>query len=188
MRLLVTLKPKRGRLSPKEQTRRSVTHHDRQFVWKVSLHGWDNGDWVTKQLEKPYPNRYDRSRDPDEHIDAYVAQLTLYTIDAHIYCKVFPTSLKALALNWFTWLPPYTIDSLKTLKAKFAAQFTTSKPHHMTSVALVNIRQEKEESLRTFMDRIDKVALCIRRLISEVAMHHLITALRPRPFADSLCM
>jgi len=72
--------------------------------------------------------------------------------------------------------------------AKFGAQFATSKPHHMTFVALVNIRQKKGECLRIFMDRFGKVALSIRKLNPEVAMYHMITALRPGPFADSLFM
>jgi len=90
----------------------------------------------------------------------YVTQLSLYTTDNILY-KVFPTSLKGVTLNWFTRLPPQSIDSFETLVTKFGSQFTTSKPHHMTSIALVNIRQEEKESLRTFMDRLDKVALNI---------------------------
>lgn len=38
------------------------------------------------------------------------------------------------------------------------------------------------------MDRFGKVALKIRRLIPEVAIHHLITTLWLGPFADNLAM
>jgi len=58
----------------------------------------------------------------------------------------------------------------------------------MTSVALVNIQQEKEESLKAFMARFGQVTLSIRGLLPEVAMAYLITALRPELFADSLAM
>ena len=71
---------------------------------------------------------------------------------------------------------------------KFDVQFATSRPHHLTSIALVGIRQEKGESLRTFIDRFSKTAMSIHNLSPEVAMHHMLTALRPGPFADSLCM
>jgi len=37
------------------------------------------------------------------------------------------------------------------------------------------------------MDIFGKVALQIQNLNSEVALHHMVTALRPGPFADSLC-
>ncbi len=102
-------------------------------------------------------------------------------------CRVFPTTLKGATLSWFTRLPSLSIDCFDTLVEKFGAQFATSRPHHLTSIALVNIRQEKGESLRMFMERFGRVALGIRNLSPEVTMHHMITALKPRPFADSLC-
>jgi len=126
-------------------------------------------------------DRYDGTTDPNEHMDAY-------TTDDAVLCRVFPTSLKGGALSWFTKLPPNSVDCFETLMAKFDIQFATSHPHHLTSITLVNIRQEKGESLRTFIDRFGKTAMSIRNLIPEVAMHHMLTALRPRPFADSLCM
>jgi len=79
------------------------------------------------------------------------------------------------------------IDSFATFVAKFETQFATSRPHHLTSIVLVGIRQEKGESLRTFVDRFSKVAMSIRNLSPNIAMHHMLTALRPEPFADNLC-
>ena len=38
------------------------------------------------------------------------------------------------------------------------------------------------------MDRFSKVAMNIRNLSSDVAMHHMLTTLRPRPFSYNLCM
>jgi len=67
-------------------------------------------------------------------------------------------------------------------------KFTTSRPHHLTSIALVGIRQENGESLRTFVDSFSKVAMTIRNLSSDVAMHHMLMTFRPGPFADNLCM
>jgi len=98
-------------------------------------------------------DRYDGSTNPDEHIDAYTTYMSLYTSDDAV--------LKGAALSWFTKLSPKSIDSFVTLVAKFETQFATSRPHHLTSIALVGIRQEKGESLRTFVDRFSKVAMSI---------------------------
>ena len=114
--------------------------------------------------------------------------MSLYTTDDAVLCRVFPTSLKGGALSWFTKLPPNSVDCFETLVAKFDVQFATSQPHHLTSTALVSIRQEKGESLRKFIDQFGKVAMSIRNLSPEVAMHHMLIALRPGPFADNLCI
>jgi len=143
---------------------------------------------LPKGWKSPTLDRYDGTSDPDEHINAYVAQLSIYTTDTHVYYKVFPASLRGMTLSWFTQLPPKSIDSFENLKTKFAAQFATNKPHNLTPIALANVRQEKGESLQTFMDRFGQVALNIRGLLSEVAMVYLTTALRSGPFADSLAM
>nr|KYP42915.1 hypothetical protein KK1_035664 [Cajanus cajan] len=122
--------------------------------------------------------KFDGTTDPEEHLDAFVTQISLYTDDEAIMCKVFPTSLRGPALNWFTRLPPGSVDSFTTLSSRFVIQFATSRPHQLTSIALINIRQEKKESLRTFMERFGKMTLSIRNLDPAVAMHHLTTALR----------
>ncbi|XP_020203101.1 uncharacterized protein LOC109788714 [Cajanus cajan] len=139
-------------------------------------------NWKNLGLEK-----YDGTADLEEHLDAFVTQVGLYTDDDAIMCKVFPTSLKGPALNWFTRLPPGSVDSFTTLSSRFIIQFATSRPHQLTSIALVNIRQDKKEPLRTFMERFGKMTLSIRDLDPAVAMHHLTTALRPGPFVNSLC-
>nr|KYP45117.1 hypothetical protein KK1_033399 [Cajanus cajan] len=102
-------------------------------------------------------------------------------------CKVFPTSLKGPALNWFTRLSSRSVDSFTTLSSRFVIQFATSRPHQLTSIDLVNIRQEKKEPLRTFMERFGKITLSIRDLDPALAMHHLTIALRHGPFVNSLC-
>ncbi|XP_020201848.1 uncharacterized protein LOC109787708 [Cajanus cajan] len=139
-------------------------------------------NWKNLTLEK-----YDGTADPEEHLDAFVTQVSLYTDEDAIFCKVFPTSLKGPALNWFTRLPPGSVESFTSLSSRFVIQFATSRPHQLTSIALVNIRQEKKEPLRAFMERFGKMTLSIRNLDPAVAMHHLTTALRPGPFVNSLC-
>nr|KYP60611.1 hypothetical protein KK1_023018 [Cajanus cajan] len=80
-------------------------------------------------METPLPqgwkplhlDRYDGTTDPDEHIDLYATQVNLYTNNDAILCRVFSTSLKGAALNWYTQLPAESIDSFSTLVRRFMA-------------------------------------------------------------------
>jgi len=129
-------------------------------------------NWKSLTIEK-----YDGSTNPDEHVAIHTTQISLYTWNNAILCRVFPTTLKGAALSWFTRLPLLSIECFDTLIEKFGAQFATSRPHHLTSIALVNIRQEQNESLRAFMERFGRMTLSIRNLSPEVSMHHMVTAL-----------
>jgi len=46
-------------------------------------------------------DRYTGETDPDEHLKIYITYVTLYTSHDAIFCIVFPTILKGLALEWF---------------------------------------------------------------------------------------
>jgi len=129
---------------------------------------------------------YDGSTDMDEHMNVYKTQMNLYTTDKAVWCKVFATPLKERELDWFTKHPFNSMDNFKTLSAKFSTRFATSRPHHISSLALLNIRQEKEEHLRSFMKKFNKLSLSIINLMLEIAMHHLISTLQPGQFTCNL--
>ncbi|XP_020209248.1 uncharacterized protein LOC109794185 [Cajanus cajan] len=138
--------------------------------------------WKPLHLE-----RYDGTTDPDEHIDLYTTQVNLYTNQDAILCRVFRTSLKGAALNWYTQLPTESINNFGTLVRRFIAQYATSRPYHITSAALASLRQSDDEPLRTFMERFAAISVKIRNLKPEVALHAMLMALKPGPFVESLC-
>nr|KYP61830.1 hypothetical protein KK1_016341 [Cajanus cajan] len=70
---------------------------------------------------------------------------------------------------------------------RFVAQYATSRPHHTTSAALANLRQNDDEYLRAFMERFSNISVRIRNLNPEVALHAMLMALKPGLFVDSLC-
>ncbi|XP_020232485.1 uncharacterized protein LOC109812832 [Cajanus cajan] len=138
--------------------------------------------WKSLPIEK-----YDGSTDPNEHLNVFLTQATLSTQDDSALCRIFPTSLKGRALSWFTKLSSSSIDSFNELSSQFTLQFATSKPYTTTSLALAGVRQEKKASLRSFMDRFNKIAMKIGNLNPTVALDRLSTALRSGPFVNSHC-
>jgi len=58
--------------------------------------------------------------------------------------------------------------------------------HLMSSMALLNVKQEKEESLCTFIGRLSRVHMGIQNLMPEIAMHHLVLTIQPGRFIESL--
>ena len=79
-------------------------------------------------------DKYNSTIDSDKHLDMYISQVSLFTIDNVILCRVFSMSLKGKALYWFTMLPPNFVDSFDTLVGRFGTQFATSRTHHLIIV------------------------------------------------------
>ncbi|KAG4917879.1 hypothetical protein JHK82_055345 [Glycine max] len=81
----------------------------------------------------------------------------------------FPSNWKNLTIEKYggTIDPNEHLDvlitqvSLYTTDDEILCQFATSRPHHLTFVALVNIQQEKREPLWTFMEHFRKVVMNI---------------------------
>ena len=103
-------------------------------------------------------------------------------------CKSFSVALRGLALEWFMSLPPYTIDSFTTLTTTFTTQFDTSRHHDLTTIALLNLKQEEGEPLRVFIDRFCAIAMKIKDLTPNLILMYMMTSLKPGPFADELAM
>ena len=89
-------------------------------------------------------DRYTGESDPDEHLEVYITHVALYTSDDAIFCKAFPTTLKGPAFEWFTTLPPYSIDCFDTLSHLFTTHFAGSRPYQATPLSLLSVRQERD--------------------------------------------
>jgi len=131
-------------------------------------------------------DRYTGETDPDKHLKVYITHVALYTSQDAVFCKAFPTTLKGPTLEWFTTLPPYSIDSFDILSHMFSTHFAGSRPHQTTTISLLGIRQEQNEPLRAFIDRFSKVALRTPHLNQEMILQCMALTLQPGPFANNV--
>jgi len=90
--------------------------------------------FTDKIIDTPLPPKwkgliiklYDGSTDPNKDLNVFKTQMTLYTTNKEIWCKVFPASLQEGPLGWFTGLPPNFVGNFKVLTTKFIIQYATS--------------------------------------------------------------
>ncbi|XP_052728502.1 uncharacterized protein LOC108327337 [Vigna angularis] len=134
----------------------------------------------------PVVEKYDGSGDPEEHLRSFVDAMTIYSPSENVWCRVFSLSIKGEALAWFHSLRPRTINNFATLRDMFERQFSTDRAQNLTYLELTNIKQEKGESLRDFMDRFNRTARQVRGVGKKFTISTLATALKPSPFADNL--
>ncbi|GAU48790.1 hypothetical protein TSUD_406330 [Trifolium subterraneum] len=115
---------------------------------------------LPRGLEKPPSlDKYDGTTDPDEHIQSVETALDYRNLRGAIKCKLFSLSLIRGASTWWRNLPPDSIDSWEELCRMFTAHFTTSQRHSKTVANLKAIIQGPEESLRSYIERFNKVSV-----------------------------
>jgi len=129
---------------------------------------------------------YDGTSYPDVHVKSYMTQANLFSTDGRVHCRLFPTTLKGLTLNWYYYLPANFVKSFKMLYSRFTPRFADSKLASASSASLHHIVQGDNESLRHYMTYFTKVTLLIPDLYPAVTRHSLLVGLKHSAFLDSL--
>ena len=93
---------------------------------------------------------YDGSSDPYDHILHYNQAMILNAGDDRLLCKVFPASLKGLALAWFHKLPRGSINTFDELWAAFVSQYLCSIRQKGNISSLQSILKREDEPIRDF--------------------------------------
>ena len=71
-------------------------------------------------MEKPpHLKEYDGIADPVDHIDGFEAMLHYHNVGGMIKCRLFPTTLRKVAMDWYKGLAPGSITSWRNLKNQF---------------------------------------------------------------------
>ena len=76
-----------------------------------------------------------------------------------IMCRAFPTTLKGPIRIWFSKLTPNSISSFKELSAQFTSHFIRGHRYKMSTACLMNIKQQEDETLRSYITHFNKEAL-----------------------------
>ncbi|XP_075494116.1 uncharacterized protein LOC142531750 [Primulina tabacum] len=102
---------------------------------------------------------YDGSSDPEEHLACFENMAMLHCYGDQIKCKVFLTTLVDSAQRWFEGLVPQSINCFEDFQKVFLHQFSSIKKYKKTDFSLFEVKQRKDETLRAYLKRFNRVAL-----------------------------
>ncbi|XP_042472460.1 uncharacterized protein LOC122055143 [Zingiber officinale] len=130
-------------------------------------------------MEDPLPRHYtplvigeyNGSVDLDDHLAKFDNAVILHQYIDGVKCRVFLITLSGPAQRWFTRLPIGSIRSFKDFWAAFLHHFTSSRRHQKTSVNLFSLKQGPRETLRTYIQRFNQVAMDIPAISPDVLVN-----------------
>ena len=88
-----------------------------------------------------------------EHMSHFNQRMAVHSENQALMCKVFPSSLRPMAMRWFDALEEGSIRSFEELTRAFGARFVTCRrvPKPLDSLLSMAIREG--ETLKTYSDR-----------------------------------
>ncbi|KAK3016899.1 hypothetical protein RJ639_005914 [Escallonia herrerae] len=127
----------------------------------------------------PQCDLYDGTGDPGEHVYQFQTNMLLLQVSDAVMCRAFPTTLRKAAHAWFKSLQPRSVYSFVQLSDLFQKYFVNSRSQRKNSASLLNIVQEKNESLACFLGRFNASTLEIDNLDESVKYTAFLRGLLP---------
>lgn len=109
----------------------------------------------------PNIQKYDDTRDPDEHIDIYKWIITSLWMDKRVTCTYFPITLSGNARKWLKALRPRSISSFEQLRYLFLNNFMQLRKIKRDAKSIMAYKQKEGESIRMYYDRFTLTTLSI---------------------------
>ena len=116
---------------------------------------------IPTKFKLPPPPVFDGMGNPVIHITSYRNKMILQNVNDALLCQVFPSTLTDIAQNWLHQLPQNFVSSFDDLAEQFRTRFITNIPPTKSIHDLRVCRQEANESLRSYLDKFNKIAIRI---------------------------
>ena len=138
------------------------------------------------KFRMPQVETYDGSRNPFYHLESFKTLMHLQGVPEEIICRAFPTTLEGPARIWFNKLTPNTVSTFKELSGHFVTHFIGGQRHKRSFVAILNIKQWEDESLRSYVIHFNKEALLINEANDKVLVTTFTRGLKQGEFLLSI--
>ena len=100
---------------------------------------------LPSRFTRPPFNSYNVKTDSVEHVSHYIQMMSLHTHNDALMCKVFPSSLRSIALRWFNGLRKGSIHSFAELTQEFGVRFVTCSRVPQPMDALLSMKMKVGE-------------------------------------------
>ena len=108
---------------------------------------------LPRRFQQPTFTPYNGRTNPVEHVSHFSQKMAIYSRDEALMCKVFPSSLGPLAMQWFNGLRANSIDSFKKLTRAFGARFITCSRVLRPLGSLLTMSMQEGETFKAYSDR-----------------------------------
>ena len=111
------------------------------------------------KFRMPQIEAFDGTKNTVDHLNTYKNQMELHGYQDPIRCKALAITLKGLTLAWFNRLPPSSVSSFRELSIAFVSHFIGARTYRKPSYHLLSIKQNLQESLRSYVQRFNAESL-----------------------------
>ena len=113
---------------------------------------------------------YNGRSDSMEHVNHFNQRMIVHSKNEALMCKVFPSSLRSVAIRWFDGLGKDSIHSFKELTRALGARFVTCSRVPRPLDSLLSMTMREGETLKTYSDRYWKMFNEIDEKFDDVAI------------------
>ena len=111
------------------------------------------------KFRMPQIEAFDGTKDPVDHLNTYKNQMELHGYQDPLRCRGFTITLIGPTLACFNRLPPSLVSSFRELSIAFVSHFIGARTYRKPSYHLLTIKQNSQESLRSFVQRFNAESL-----------------------------
>ena len=129
-----------------------------------------NSFLLLHKFRMPQIDSYNGVKDSLEHLETFKTLMHLQGVADEIMCRAFLTTLKGAARIWFSRLMPGSIGTFKELSAQFTSHFIGGHRYKKSTACLMNIKQQEDETLRSYITRFNKESLSIDEADDKILM------------------
>ena len=141
---------------------------------------------MPSKFRLPQLEPFDELKDLLDHLNTFKMALGLQQPPDEILCCSFPTTLKGAAREWFTKLPPLSIDNFKQLSNSFVRHFVGRQCSKRPANHLLTIKQGEKETLRAYVTHFTRGILEVDEADDMVQLITFKARLKSRDFVVSL--